>query len=312
MRIFQKGLLFLRNRLSNPYRDVFRKKPDIIVFASAAYSMVLNKHLFDPLIKGLCPYILNPQGNTDYGRPINNEEASYLRAVYAQSSANLFVSQRNLLTAERHLLQHIPRAQVVRNPVNLSNREPVDWPAETGEWRIAIVANLLINQKGQDLAFEVFSRPKWRERPVTLHLYGNGFDESYLRELSRFFGLEGRVVFHGRVSDIRQVWAENHVMFLPSLIEGTPLALVEAMICGRPSVVTDVGDNADWVREGVDGYIAGGANINAIDDALERAWKARETWESMGRSSRERALSLIDPRPDRTFLNHILEHGRRS
>jgi len=311
VRVIRKAILFLRNRLSNPYREVFRKKPDVILFASAAYSMVLNRHLFDPLVKGFCPYILNVQVNSDYGRPINNEEMVYLREVFARASLNLFVSQRNLLTAERHLLRHIPHAMVVRNPVNLPNREMVKWPTASNSLRIAIVANLLVNQKGQDLAFEVFSRTQWMERPVTLHLYGAGFDEAYLKELSRFFSLGDRVVFHGRVSDIRQVWAENHLMFLPSLAEGTPLALVEAMLCGRPSVVTDVGDNADWVRDGVDGFVAGGANINAIDGALERAWNHRDDWASMGHAAHDRALSMIDPTPDRTFLNHILEHGHR-
>jgi glycosyltransferase involved in cell wall biosynthesis len=311
VRVFRKIILFLMDRISNPYREVFREKPDVIIFASAAYSMALNRRLFDPLVKGFCPYILNVQGNSDYGRPINNEEAAYLREVFARASLNLFVSQRNLLTAERHLLQHIPHAMVVRNPVNLSNREIVTWPTGTNHYRIAIVANLLINQKGQDLAFEVFSSSKWAERPVTLHLYGAGFDDAYLKELSRFFSLGDRVVFHGRVSDIRQVWAENHLMLLPSLAEGTPLALVEAMLCGRPSVVTDVGDNADWVRDGVDGFVAGGANINAIDGALERAWSHRDVWASMGQAAHERAFSMIDPTPDRTLLNLILEHGHR-
>jgi glycosyltransferase involved in cell wall biosynthesis len=101
------------------------------------------------------------------------------------------------------------------------------------------------------------------------------------------------------------------LILLPSLNEGTPLALVEAMLCGRPSVVTDVGDNADWVREGVDGFIAGGANINAVDESLERAWSKRSEWASMGISAHNRAMSMIDPEPGRTLLNLILEHGRR-
>ena len=100
-------------------------------------------------------------------------------------------------------------------------------------------------------------------------------------------------------------------MLLPSLNEGTPLALVEAMLCGRPSVVTDVGDNAAWVREGIEGFIAGGANLQAIDDALERAWARQEEWRNIGKAAHERAMELHDPKPGKTLFNHILKHGRR-
>lgn len=311
-RIFRKILLFVQDRLSNPFDAVLRSKPDIVVYTGAAYSMLLNKALFRPLMAGRSPYINIIQVNSEYGRPINNEEAAQLRDVYANASLNLFVSHRNLKTAERHILTEIPHAKVVRNPVNLDDKGIVPFPSQEQDVRVAIVANLLVNHKGQDLAFELLSYPKWRERAVSLHLYGSGHDQGYLTELARYFNIEDRVVFHGRVTDIREVWSDNHLMLLPSLNEGTPLALVEAMLCGRPSVVTDVGDNAYWIRHGTDGFIAGGANINALDEALENAWTRRPDWASIGQSAHERALSMIDPQPGRTLLNLILDHGRRS
>lgn len=311
-RIIRKILLFIQDQLTNPFEAVLRSNPDIVVYTGAAYSMLLNKTLFMPLINGWRPYVNIIQVNSEYGRPINNEEAGYLRDVYANACLNLFVSHRNLRTAERHILKEIPHARVVRNPVNLDDMEIVPFPSSEQGIRVAIVANLLVNHKGQDLAMELFSYPKWRERPVSLHLYGSGHDQDFLVKLARFFGVEDRVVFHGRVSDIREVWSENHLLLLPSLNEGTPLALVEAMLCGRPTVVTDVGDNAIWVRDGVDGFIAGGANLHAIDEALENAWTRRHDWESIGLSAHDRALSMIDPQPGITLLNLILQHGRRS
>ena len=53
------------------------------------------------------------------------------------------------------------------------------------------------------------------------------------------------VHFRGHVNDIRAIWEQNHLLVLPSRYEGLPLALVEAMWCGRPAVVTDVGGNAE-------------------------------------------------------------------
>ena len=48
----------------------------------------------------------------------------------------------------------------------------------------------------------------------------------------------------------------NHLLVLPSRAEGTPIALVEAMICARPAVVTDVGGNVEWLED--DPYRLGG------------------------------------------------------
>jgi L-malate glycosyltransferase len=101
-------------------------------------------------------------------------------------------------------------------------------------------------------------------------------------------------------------------MLLPSLNEGMPLAIVEAMICGRPVITTDVGGNTEWIMDGVEGFIAGGANIAAIEDAMERAWQRINDWEAMGMAAHQRAIGLHDPRPGFTLLQLILQHGRRS
>jgi len=309
-RILRKILIFLQNRISNPFRKVFLARPEITVYTGAAYSMTLNKELFDGLIERGIPYIMNIQVNVEYGRPVNNEEAEYLKCIYKMAAASAFVSHRNQQTAERHLLTRISNARVVLNPVNLSDTSLLPIPSFDGGVKLAIVANLLVNHKGHDLAFEMMSMPKWRSRDLTLHIYGSGFDEAYLREMAGFFHLEEKVFFHGRSTNIRQVWADNHALLLPSLNEGTPLAVVEAMLCGRPVITTDVGGNAEWIRDGVDGFIADGANIHSLDKAMEAAWQRRHEWAVMGRSAHQRAASRYDNDPGDTFLKLILENGQ--
>ena len=311
-RIFRKIVIFGKNKIRNPFSELFATKPDMVVFTGAAYSMLLNRELFDGLATNPIPYLLNIQVNVEYGRPINNEEASYIRNVYEKASSVIFVSERNLHTAERHLLQLIPNATILRNPVNLRELSPLPLPGTGSTIRFGIIANLLVNHKGQDLAFEVMRLPKWKDRNVELNLYGSGYDEQYLRKLADFFGITNRVQFHGKVSDIREVWKENHAMLLPSLNEGMPLAIVEAMICGRPVITTDVGGNTEWIRDGREGFIAGGANISAIDDAMERAWQRINEWEKIGNAAHIRAMELYDPMPGSTLLQIILQHGRRS
>jgi glycosyltransferase involved in cell wall biosynthesis len=282
----------------------------VVVYTGAAYSMTLNKPLFDGLMRKNIPYVLNIQVNVEYGRPVNNEEAQYLSKVYEQAAASVFVSERNLEVAERHLLLRIKNAKVLRNPVNLPAISALPMPGIEDGIHIAIVANLLVNHKGQDLALALFRMPKWRSRPLHLHLYGSGYDEAYLKALASFYEIEDRVRFHGKTSDILSVWKNNHILLLPSLNEGTPLALVEAMLCARPVITTDVGGNTEWVRDGVDGFIAAGANLQALDDALERTWQQRAALAAMGLSAFERAKSLHEPAPGKRFLELILQHGQ--
>lgn len=309
-RILRKIIIFLKNSLQNPFHELFQAKPDVVVYTGAAYSMTLNKSLFDGLIKRSIPFILNIQVNVEYGKPINNEEATYLSSIYKQAAASVFVSQRNLQVAERHLLLNIRNARVLRNPVNLSEITALPMPGTDEGMHIAIVANLLVNHKGQDLALALFHMPKWRSRPVHLNLYGSGYDEAYLKALAAYLEIEDRVHFHGKTSDILTVWKKNHILLLPSLNEGTPLALVEAMLCARPVVTTDVGGNTEWVRDGLDGFIAGGANLHALDEALERAWQQRSNLATIGLSAFDRAKSLYEPSPGKRFLELILQHGQ--
>ena len=61
--------------------------------------------------------------------------------------------------------------------------------------------------------------------------------------------------------------------------------MVEAMMCGRPAIVTDVGGNAEIVEDDVTGFLAASATEDGMDEALERAWQRRHEWHDMGRQA---------------------------
>jgi glycosyltransferase involved in cell wall biosynthesis len=181
----------------------------------------------------------------------------------------------------------------------------------TAKVHFAMVANLLVNHKGHDILFDVLRSEKWISRSWDLSIYGSGDDERYIRQLCAFYQLNDRVHFKGRTDNIRAVWENHHLLIMPSLCEGIPLAVVEAMLCGRPVVATDTGGHMEWIDEGIEGFIAEGANVHSLDGALERAWESRHRWADMGMNAHKRASAQYDPTPGETFLNLILAHGRR-
>jgi glycosyltransferase involved in cell wall biosynthesis len=305
-RIPRKIAVFAINKMANPYKEFFHQKPDVIVYTGTGDALVDDPYFLELLYHHKVPLVYINQGHYEYIRTFDDFGAEILKRAYQYAALNLFVADRNRQVLERFLAADIPNAHVVRNPVNLVSTEACAFP-ENEKVQFAIVANLLVNHKGHDIAFDVLRGTAWQNRNWHLNIYGAGVDEAYMKRLVAYFRLDERVSFHGKVADIRNLWAHNHIALMPSRFEGIPLAVVEAMICGRPVVATDVAGHTEWIREGVDGYIAGGANVSAFGDAMERAWQNRSRWEEMGLSARVRALELYDPNPGATLKEWILK-----
>jgi glycosyltransferase involved in cell wall biosynthesis len=248
------------------------------------------------------PYALIVQCNYENwwfpDESLNEAVASYTgaRKVFCVSHGNL-----NLLRFQ--VGEQLPNAEVVWNPYSVSPERVPDWPAEDGSFQLACVARLEPTAKGQDLLLRVFSREKWRERPVCLNFYGTGYYEQSLRRMAEM--LQVNVRFRGHVNDVEAIWARNHLLVLPSRYEGLPLVLVEAMWCARPSVVTDVGGNAELCVEGKTGFIASAPTESSIDGALELAWARRDEWQGIGKVARARADALVPKNPIGLFSEKL-------
>jgi len=231
------------------------------------------------------------------------------RRLYLRAAATLFVAESNLEMARRQLASPLPGARVVRNPVNLGTLEQVPCKAPVDPAVLACVARLAVRHKGQDLLLECLSGAQWRERAWELRLYGEGPDAAYLEQLARHFGVAERVRLMGHRAEVESIWRECDLLVMPSRMEGTPLALVEAMVCGRPAVVTDVGGMAEWIEEPGCGFVAEGVSVRSFGAALERAWAARASWADLGGAARARALRLVDPDPGGTLLDLLLREA---
>jgi glycosyltransferase involved in cell wall biosynthesis len=293
----------VRDRLS-PLRPFFATRPDVVLISDGA--SIPKRETIGILMTHLAtqPYIILSEANLGEIPETSLRKAA--AAYYRNAHYALFVAHDSIKATERQILERLPNARVVRNPVNLESLEPVAWP-QTPTLRFASVARLFCLAKGQDILFAALSDGRWRDRDWHLSLYGTGPDESYLRELARFYAIDDRVSFCGQVEDIRAVWKSHHACLQPSRFEGTPLAMVEAMICGRPVIGTAVAGIPEWVQEGHSGFIAPSATADSYADTLERAWERREEWSAIGKDAREVALRLHDPNPGETLLSLVIE-----
>jgi len=281
-----------------------KTKPDLVVISFAYFSN-------DPQIANTCrmlgiPYAILVQsaGASDW---LRRRHLMSFQAAYAHARQVFFVSSENRDTLEVNLAADLSHAQIVDNPFTVRPGATPVWPAVEPFWKIACVARINLASKGQDLLVRVLRQPKWRARPLRFSLWGydNG-DLSLLQKLISLYQLNDQIRYEGFSSDIESVWSSNHAFLLPSRLEGNSLALIEAMYCGRVPIATNVGRAAE-LFEGKDcGFLAMAATVELIDDVLERAWRRRHDWQSMGQRAAMAIRERHSLRPAEDFAALIL------
>ena len=90
---------------------------------------------------------------------------------------------------------------------------------------------------------------------------------------------------------LAQRYRESHVFVLPTLVEGMPLVVLEAMACGLPVITTACGP-AGIVRDGIDGFIIPERSDEAVCEKLELLYRDRERCQAMGRNAARRAQAF--------------------
>lgn len=307
-RIVNRLPLFLSNVLSSrPYwqKHLPLRNNFIVISQGNSFDILYSESLCDFLLKNNIDFVLLCQFNYEH-HTLSMEDIQVARRLYQKAKKVYFVSQRNMNVAERQLACSIENSEIVFNPVKVRSNKPLPFPKDQSQLKMACVARFDCNFKGQDILLELLSSDKWREREFVLNLYGKGRDENYIKALIQFYGLGHKVIIRGHVEDVRKIWEENVLIVLPSFGEGTPLSLIEAMACGRPAVVTDVGGNVDWIKDGYNGFIADFPQIKALDKAMEEMWKNKNDLQFFGKNAFEYYKDNFPDDPVQFFFESLL------
>ena len=194
---------------------------------------------------------------------------------------------------DRARFQVTPRAEArARLPELLGLTLPDSAP-------LLVCPGALIAIKGQILAIAALSDLPPDQPQAHLALAGTGSDEPALRAQAQQLGLATRVHFLGQVShDVLPVlMAAANAVVLPSEREGLANVWIEALACGTPLVIPDIGGAREVVRSPAAGRIAareGGAIASALCEVLEAAIPQQEAAACVsGFSWEENAKALV-------------------
>jgi glycosyltransferase involved in cell wall biosynthesis len=251
-----------------------------------------------------CKYVAIAQSAVPYWWP-NDDFAEKLAVNYEKASAVYFVSQANLELSRRQFGSFLPNAKIVRNPFNVRYEARPPWPSDSSErLDLACVARLEVVSKAQDVLLQVLSLPHWRQRNLHVSLVGKGPNERGLRCMVEQLGLTN-IEFTGHQDNIEEIWTKHHALVLPSRFEGMPLSLVEAMLCGRPCIATDVGGNRELIRDGINGFLAKAPTVELVDETMNRAWDSRARLKEMGSAAANDVRQFVPPDPSEDFAREL-------
>jgi len=144
--------------------------------------------------------------------------------------------------------------------------------------------------KRTDLVVRVLRALVDRGVDARLLLVGDGPDREALERLAHDLGVVKRCLFLGYQEDVARFYDAIDVLLLPSVNEGTPVSVIEALAAERPAVATRVGGIPDVVRDGVDGFLVDSDEPDALAERLAElaADPLRRT--AMGEAGRARVL----------------------
>jgi len=168
------------------------------------------------------------------------------------------------------------KIQVLYNTIDFKAfQEPHDRQAVRGAYGIhdsdiviGWVARLA-KQKGHEFLLEAAHSMSETYPNLRLLLVGDGPLKQRLMEKARDLGIEQRVVFTGTSDQVPELLSAMDVFVLPSLWEGLPLVIGEAMAAGVPVVGTDVGGVSELIIDGKTGVLIPAGQPQAIREAVE-------------------------------------------
>lgn len=124
---------------------------------------------------------------------------------------------------------------------------------------------------------------------ATFAIAGEGPDRAALEAQARALGLADRVIFLGQRQDVRELLAGCDAFVLPSLWEGLPVSILEAMAAGKPVIASEIPGNDEAVVHGITGLLVPPRDPVALADAIRSVVADPALAARLGTAGRERA-----------------------
>jgi len=278
-RLFFMGFTFLLSTLSLLRREMRDFQFDLVCSTSSGppgFAAVLIGKLYKK------PVLLDAQGSDI------NAYTKYFclrkMVLFSIRHADFIVTKSNDLKRKVISLGvDDNEAETIPNGVDLNTFVPRDKAflrnriGTSDDKKIIVYVGNLAEVKGVSFLIQAFRLLRARVHDVQLLIIGDGYLSKDLKNLAKKLGIDKDVTFLGQQAHdaIPDYIGVSDVLALPSLSEGMPNVLKEALACGVPVVATSVGGIPELITSDDLGILVPPANADLLCDAIERALSRR-------------------------------------
>lgn len=275
----KKGLdLSVINRLSKIIKNFC---PDII---HTHRYILFYTFLASRIARISCPIVhtvhneATKENNKIY-RKVNNQLFTHFNVLPVALTDNIL---RSIHNEYPNIKKYIP---IVFNGVNTENIKQYKTVYEIGaEFKIMHVGRFH-EAKNHAQMVNAFSELKKIIPNAHLYFYGEGHLLEKIKTLVYELGLKDSISFMGVTSNITELYPSYDVFILPSIYEGMPMTLVEAMANGMPILTSNVGGIPDIIKGNVNGILIN-PNREEISNGLLKLYYDGNLRERLGRQAR--------------------------
>ncbi len=283
---------FQELKLIGRYRKIIKQvKPDVIL------SYTIKPNLYGGMIASWMkiPYIVNITGlGTAVEYPgmlqkmltlIYKYSFKKVNCVFFQNTENRAFFEKAKIALGKHRL-------IPGSGVNTTKFSVMEYP-EDKTTEFVFIARIM-KEKGIEQYFEAAKYIRKKYPDTRFHICGS-CDQEYgdiLKELQN----DGTVIYHGLVSDVREIFKITHCTVLPTYYpEGMANVLLESAASGRPIITTNRSGCREIIDDNVTGYIV---NQQDSDDLIEKIEKfiklSYEEKKQMGLNGRKKVENQFD------------------
>ncbi|MFN4762590.1 glycosyltransferase [Gillisia sp. Q332] len=206
-----------------------------------------------------------------------SEVGSYLKSSFQKRINNFFYKNVEYVisvskASEKDILNHFPflsgKTKVV--PVGLEiNSEIKKIVLEPEDCQHIVHVGGFTFEKNHEGILRIFQSLAGSNQKMHLHLVGDGPLKSKIEKEVNNLGLNSKITFYGFVSNPLSYIKEANVFILPSIIEGLPAVILEAMFCQIPVIAYNVGGIGEIVVNGKTGWLIEKNDETGFKNTLE-------------------------------------------
>jgi glycosyltransferase involved in cell wall biosynthesis len=280
---------------ANTFKSIKKFNPDIVHVVSVGYRFAVGAIVASKLLrkKTLCSITLIPHKEGRKRLPIFLDFFIYSKIIkWCNVIISLSKETKEVLINETHHKRIVViQSFLTGNYFRKMEKNPNS---------ILFVGRLEVAHKGTDFLIKALYYVKDKIPSIKLYIVGKGSSLNLLKELVSDYKLEDNVIFCDYVTEkqLMKMYSQSEILAMPSLREGMPMVLLEAMSAGLPIVAFDI----DCIAEALDdgkygilvkkGYVEGLANqiIKLLNNDELREYYSKM---SLERSKRYRQASVV-------------------